>query len=406
MSPKTKLISSVLALATTGLMTFGTTAGAVTAKTATDPTIGITYQSQVQSNGWQSIVSGGTAGTVGKSLRLETLRINLTGAPKDAIISYQAQIQKLGWQAGAKNGGASGTVGKGLRMEAVRISINGLDGYTVQYRAYVQKTGWQAWQTTSNGTDLGKAAYTGTVGKALRMEAIQIKLVKLPVIQSVNAIEIATVAGVAPVLPATVQATMSDGAKKTVAVTWDAVAAEKYAASGTFSVNGTIQGTTVKAVANVTVAALAVASVQPIDVSTPAGVAPILPTTVTATMSDTTTKQETVTWDAVDPASYAAAGSLTVNGTIADTTIKAVANVTVGTPVVASVAPESVTTPAGIAPTLPATVTATMSDSTTQQVNVTWDAVDAARYAAAGSFTVNGTIADTTIKAVANVTVN
>ncbi|MDQ7093938.1 Ig-like domain-containing protein [Desulfosporosinus sp. PR] len=64
------------------------------------------------------------------------------------------------------------------------------------------------------------------------------------------------------------------------------------------------------------------------------------------------------------------------------------------------------TTTVGTAPVLPATVTATMSDGSTKEVAVTWDSIDASSYAATGSFTISGAIADsTTVKATATVTV-
>lgn len=54
-----------------------------------------------------------------------------------------------------------GTVGKSLRLEA--IQVNGLD---VQMNAHVQGLGWMGWKDHTAGTE----------GKALRLEAIQIKL--------------------------------------------------------------------------------------------------------------------------------------------------------------------------------------------------------------------------------------
>lgn len=54
-----------------------------------------------------------------------------------------------------------GTVGKALRLEA--IQVNGLD---VQINAHVQNLGWMGWKTQTAGTE----------GKALRLEAIRIKL--------------------------------------------------------------------------------------------------------------------------------------------------------------------------------------------------------------------------------------
>ena len=57
-----------------------------------------------------------------------------------------------------------------------------------------------------------------------------------------------------------------------------------------------------------------------------------------------------------------------------------------------SVADAAVTTRAGVAPALPATVAAEMGDGTTEQVAVRWDAVAPTSYAAPGTFTVSGTV--------------
>ena len=54
-----------------------------------------------------------------------------------------------------------GTVGKALRLEAIQ-----LNGIGVQMNAHVQSVGWMGWRNQTAGTE----------GKALRLEAIQIKL--------------------------------------------------------------------------------------------------------------------------------------------------------------------------------------------------------------------------------------
>ncbi len=59
---------------------------------------------------------------------------------------------------------------------------------------------------------------------------------------------------------------------------------------------------------------------------------------------------------------------------------------------VTSAADAAVTTRAGTAPVLPATVAAEMGDGYTEQVEVRWDAVAPASYAAPGTFTVAGTV--------------
>ena len=72
---------------------------------------------------------------------------------------------------------------------------------------------------------------------------------------------------------------------------------------------------------------------------------------------------------------------------------------------VSSVRTVTETTTIGVAPVLPEQVTANYTDSSSQLVDVTWDAIDASEYAEAGIFCVEGTIAGTTVKANAIVTV-
>lgn len=143
-------------------------------------TVGVTYDAHVQRTGWQPYVNDGAeAGTDGKALRVEALNVKLTGTvPAGASVTYQAHVQTQGWQKAVANGAEVGTVGKALRLEALKITLSGLPGYAVEYRAHVQGIGWMPWQTTANGTALSAAAEAGTVGKALRLEAIEIKIVK------------------------------------------------------------------------------------------------------------------------------------------------------------------------------------------------------------------------------------
>lgn len=61
---------------------------------------------------------------------------------------------------------------KGLRLEGIKIRLTGqlAQKYSVQYRTYVQNEGWQKWVSDN--------AMSGTKGKSLRLEGIQIRLVK------------------------------------------------------------------------------------------------------------------------------------------------------------------------------------------------------------------------------------
>ena len=215
-------------------------------------------------------------------------------------------------------------------------------------------------------------------------------------------------------LPDTVDVTLDDKSKGTAKVTWDAVDPEQYAAAGSFTVEGTVEGvaegSSLKARVTVIVEdePATAESVEAVKVETPAGIAPELPEEVEVTYSDGSVKKAAVTWEAVDASQYATAGStFTVSGTLEGVEgLAASAEVTVGDAVVSSIEDATVETVAGTAPTLPATVKVTWSDGSTTDEAVTWEAVDASKYAQAGSFTVNGTVAtDPEAKVACTVTV-
>lgn len=86
---------------------------------------GIKYQTHVQNIGWQDVVnSGQISGTTGKSLRLEAMRISLTGdIAKNYDIYYRVHVQNYGWLGWAKNGQSAGSEGMKLRMEGMQIVL-------------------------------------------------------------------------------------------------------------------------------------------------------------------------------------------------------------------------------------------------------------------------------------------
>lgn len=148
------------------------------------PVAHVVYCAHVQREGWQAYVSDGAmAGTRGKSLRLEGINIYLAGARGkrmsggDGSIEYQVHVQNIGWQKVMTDGAMAGTSGKSLRLEGIRIMLTGdlSRFYDVAYRAHVQHVGWQGW--VRNG------AMAGTSGKGYRLEGIEIKLVGKPVKQ-------------------------------------------------------------------------------------------------------------------------------------------------------------------------------------------------------------------------------
>lgn len=155
-----------------------------TLDTQANEDIGVQYRGHVQNKGDMPLPVGdfvtGPAelGSRGEGLRLEGIRIELTGdIPVGAGVSYEVHVQNKGWMGTVENGDFSGTTGEGLRIEAIKINLTGLDGYEVYYRGHVQNKGDipvvdNAWGWVKNGAELG------TTGESLRLESIQIKIVK------------------------------------------------------------------------------------------------------------------------------------------------------------------------------------------------------------------------------------
>lgn len=135
-----------------------------------DRSIHIQYNTHVENIGWQSLKQDGElAGTEGKSLRVEALKINAINLPEGVKMKYQTHIQNIGWQEWKQNGEISGTSGKSLRIEGIRIQLEGTEEYSIMYRMHVQDIGWQEWCYD------GETA--GTEGLSKRIEAIEIKIV-------------------------------------------------------------------------------------------------------------------------------------------------------------------------------------------------------------------------------------
>lgn len=129
----------------------------------------ISYSTHVQNVGWvYNKKNGERAGTTGSSLRLEALKINVSGM-SNVNIKYQVHVQNIGWQGWKTNGALAGTEGQSLRLEAIKILLDSTEDYSVMYRVHVQNIGWQDWRTDGD--------IAGTEGQGLRLEAIEIKIV-------------------------------------------------------------------------------------------------------------------------------------------------------------------------------------------------------------------------------------
>ncbi len=196
-----------------------TTTAPVAVTSAPASTYGVEYEGQVQNIGWQTpvtetgdatdITSAPIAGTVGKGLRVEAVKIAGTNLPTGASITYQAQVQNKGWMTPVTSTGSditvagmAGTQNQGLRVEAFKMTLSGLPGYAVEYQTQVQNKGWMDAVTTANGTDVTAAAMAGTQNQGLRMEALKIEIVKTTAektaeVTAINSVQTAEASGLA-----------------------------------------------------------------------------------------------------------------------------------------------------------------------------------------------------------------
>ena len=136
--------------------------------------VSLSYSAHVSNIGWMGAVAGGgVAGTTGRGLPLEALRLVLsdasTGEPLGAdALSVEAHVSGVGWQAAVGNGGTAGTTGQARAVEALRVRLSdGLSArYTVWYRVHSAEFGWLGW--ACDGADAGSAGY----GRAV--QAVQV----------------------------------------------------------------------------------------------------------------------------------------------------------------------------------------------------------------------------------------
>lgn len=144
--------------------------GSITTDIIYDTSFHVTYSAHVQDIGWQEQKQDGNiAGTEGKSLRVEALKINLINTTGNEKIKYRAHVQNIGWQEWKYDGDITGTIGQSKRIEAIKIELENADEYSVEYRTHVQDVGWTDWYIDGETS--------GTIGKSLRVEAVEIRIV-------------------------------------------------------------------------------------------------------------------------------------------------------------------------------------------------------------------------------------
>ena len=142
----------------------------------------IYYRVHVSNIGWMGWTKNGkVAGTIGYFNPIEAIEVKLlikdSGELKEEAnsyketsntVSYQSHVQYEGWQEYVKDGATSGTTGKSLRLESLNIKLNTPHQGDILYRTYVARKGWQEY--VKNGVA------SGTTGLGRNIEAIQIKL--------------------------------------------------------------------------------------------------------------------------------------------------------------------------------------------------------------------------------------
>ncbi|KZK06938.1 surface protein [Lactococcus cremoris] len=134
---------------------------------------GVAY---VENTGWQALDQVHEnqildIGTTGQSLRMEAFCFGI-GGEVAGDVKYQAYVQGRGWQTAVTDWEQAGTVNESLRIEALKISLTGnvATSYDLFYRVHVQNAGWLDW--TKNGEE------AGTSGLGMRIEDLQAVLVK------------------------------------------------------------------------------------------------------------------------------------------------------------------------------------------------------------------------------------
>src|SRR5699024_7252218 len=72
--------------------------------------------------------------------------INTPEKVPNPTVIYTTHVQNVGWQSEVQDGTMAGTKGRGLRLEGIKIRLNG-DGLKggVEYSTHVQNIGWQSY---------------------------------------------------------------------------------------------------------------------------------------------------------------------------------------------------------------------------------------------------------------------
>lgn len=137
--------------------------------------IAVQYSAHVSEIGWQGAVQDGAmAGTTGKSLGIEALKVSIANAAEDETgsILIRPHVQDIGWMDYSSNGSIAGTTGQAKHIEAVQIKLDGAlaEKYDIYYRVHAANIGWMGWAKNDERA--------GTQGYGYAIEAIEIELIQ------------------------------------------------------------------------------------------------------------------------------------------------------------------------------------------------------------------------------------
>ena len=93
----------------------------------------------------------------------------------DSQLWYRAHVMNLGWLDAVRDGQECGTVGHALRMEALKITPP--KGMRLNVKTHIQDEGWRTYVGVEKG---GYDPEMGTTGKAQRLECIEIDVTENP----------------------------------------------------------------------------------------------------------------------------------------------------------------------------------------------------------------------------------
>ena len=180
------------------------------------------------------------------------------------------------------------------------------------------------WSDNANKTDCPgtnvKAQYGNIRNKVQSELDVHIAKAETPQVVTQN--------GKAPTYPATVNVTYNDGTKGTAAVSWKKLSEQQYSVpdGASYDVSGTVYGKNgIKGTAKLHIVVSPVVASEVHyrqQINTTVGVAPSLPAKATVVWPNGDTTKEEISWETVDPSSYAQLGdTFTVTGMVARKTV-------------------------------------------------------------------------------------